>query len=122
ALNLRLLRNEVSRGPAAARNRAVAAGDAPYVAFIDDDVRAEPDLLARQAAMMRARGPNTILIGPLCAPPDWRPTAWNRWEAAQLEVEYGRMARGEYRPTWRQFHTGNAFLPRATFEALGGFD
>ncbi len=121
ALEILVVRNERSAGPGAARNRAVAAGGAPFLAFIDDDVRAEADLVARQLALAQ-RSPRAILIGPLRAPEGWRPTAWNRWEAEQLEVEYARMARGEYTPTWRQFHTGNAFLARETFEATGGFD
>lgn len=122
ALDVLILRNEQSRGPAAARNQAVVAGDAPYIAFIDDDVEAAPDLVARQLALLRGLGPRAILIGPLLAPEGWRPTAWNRWEAEQLLVEYARMERGEYEPTWRQFHTGNAFLERETFESVGGFD
>lgn len=121
-LDLLVLRNESSMGPAAARNRGVASGSAPYIAFIDDDVRADKNLLAEQLLCHERFGDRSIIIGPLRAPEGWEPTAWNRWEANQLEVEYERMERGEYRPTWRQFHTGNAFLPRYAFEELGGFD
>jgi len=32
------------------------------------------------------------------------------------------MARGDYAPTWRQFFTGNAMLPRDLFVAAGGFN
>ena len=32
------------------------------------------------------------------------------------------MLRGDYAPTWRQFHTGNNCLPTAAFRAIGGFD
>src|SRR6185295_4881663 len=68
------------------------------------------------------RGPHSVVIGPLAAPPDWRPTPWNRWEAETVEAEYDRMIRGVYEPTWRQFFTGNAFLRRADFLDAGGFN
>jgi len=121
-LRITVLRHPVSRGPAAARNRAIRHGQAPYIAFIDDDVRCEPDLLERQLERLREGSDRDVIIGPLATPPDWDPTPWNLWEARQVDVEYGRMSRGEYTPTWRQFHTGNAFLARRTIEDAGPFD
>ena len=121
-LRLRVLRRTTSGGPARARNEGVRASEAPYVAFVDDDVCAHPALLARHLAAIERGGRGTVSIGPLLAPGDWRPTPWNRWEAEQLAKEYGRMQRGEYAPTWRQFHTGNACLERRDFLAAGGFD
>src|SRR5690606_20498684 len=111
-LPITVLRHPISRGPAAARNRAIRHGAAPYVAFVDDDVCADPHLIERHLAVVRAVGDHVISIGPLSAPPDWKPTPWNRWEALQVQAEYDRMEAREYVPTWRQFHTGNAFLAR----------
>jgi hypothetical protein len=64
----------------------------------------------------------TVSIGPLLAPLDWRPTAWNRWEAVKLAHEYRRMSEGVYEPTWRQFFTGNAAAHRHLLIEAGGFD
>ncbi|MGE5597679.1 MAG: hypothetical protein ACM3S1_16770, partial [Hyphomicrobiales bacterium] len=44
------------------------------------------------------------------------------WEAHTLAREYGRMQRGVYEPTWRQFFTGNAIVRRADVIAAGGFN
>src|SRR5690606_30900492 len=121
-LSITVLRHPVSRGPAAARNRAVRHGVGRYVAFVDDDVRAAPNLIERHLAVVQAGGDRVISIGPLSAPADWMPTPWNRWEALQLEAEYERMVAGQYEPSWRQFHTGNAFLARRVLDAVGPFD
>ncbi len=123
ALTPTVLRQERRAGPGAARNAGVAESGARYIVFVDDDVCAQPELVARHVAALAAGdGERRAAIGPLAMPPDWRPTPWNLWEARTVDVEYGRMLRGEYRPTWRQFHTGNASLVRADFEAVGGFD
>jgi len=126
-LSLTVLRHPVSRGPAAARNRAIRHGQARYVAFVDDDVCAAPDLIERHLAAVRDAVDHggldeVVSIGPLSAPPDWEPTPWNRWEAMQVQAEYDRMTACEYKPTWRQFHTGNAFVPRSVLETAGLFD
>ena len=39
-----------------------------------------------------------------------------------LYKQYDAMARGGYRPTYRQFFTGNASIPRAAVLEAGGFD
>lgn len=121
ALELTILR-QANGGPSRARNHGASAGESPFIAFLDDDVCADPGLLrAHLDAFAGAAGP-IATFGPLLAPPDWRPTPWNRWEAETLAVEYRRMARGEYAPTYRQFFTGNAMVRRVDFETLGGFD
>jgi GT2 family glycosyltransferase len=119
---LRLLKTDRNSGPAAARNQAVNTSEATFIAFVDDDVAAHAGLLAAHRAVLCRLGENGVSIGPLAAPQDWRPTPWNRWEADSLEIEYRRMQDGEYRPTWRQFFTGNAMLSRRAFLDAGGFD
>lgn len=122
ALEPRVIRTEGNRGPAHARNLGVASSEATYVCFLDDDVRADPHLVATHLdAMSRVAGP-VATFGPLAAPPDWKPTAWNRWEASKVAVEYTRMTAAVYEPTWRQFFTGNAMVERQLLLAAGGFD
>lgn len=119
---LRVVRTPRNAGPAFARNQAASLSDAEYLAFVDDDVVPCPELLAMHLEAHQANGDRSVVIGPLAAPPDWRPQPWTRWEAETVAREYRRMVRGDYRPTWRQFFTGNAFLRREDFLAVGGFN
>ena len=119
---LKFIRTEGNRGPAAGRNLGAAEGHSAFLVFIDDDVVPGADWLERLIAHATDCGPQTVVFGPLLAPADWKPTAWNRWEAETLAAQYRRMERGEYKPTWRQFFTGNALLRRCDFDAAGGFN
>ncbi len=122
-LDLTILALEEHGGPAVARNAGVAASDADYIAFVDDDVEAEPHLLERHLQVAESGdGAWLASIGPMNAPPRWEPQIWSLWEWRQLEAEYHRMIEGVYHGTWRQFHTGNAFVPRAALDAVEGFD
>jgi GT2 family glycosyltransferase len=115
----RVLRQANNGGPARARNTGILATHSEYIAFCDDDVVPEPGWLDSLLSVAR---PGTAAVGPLLAPADWRPRPWNWWEAATLAREYERMERGLYRPTWRQFHTGNALAYRQDVTAAGLFD
>lgn len=122
-LEVRFVRLDRQSGPAAARNAGVAAGDARYIVFIDDDVRPDARLLeVHIAAVEAAPDGRVVSCGPFIAPHDWNPTPWNLWEARQALKEADALTQGVYPPTWRQFHTGNNCLTRATFEEAGGFD
>lgn len=121
AAPVQVIRMNSNEGPARARNLAAARGSAELIAFVDDDVDPSPGWLSAHVAA-HCRSQRLATIGPLLAPPDWRPTPWNWWEAATLAREYRRMAAGVYAPTCRQFFTGNAMVPRTEFEAVGGFD
>ena len=121
-LPVRFLRMESNGGPARARNRGVSESTADLIAFIDDDVVADPLLIERHLAVYEAGPANGVQMGPLAAPRDWHPTPWTLWEARTIATEYDKMVRGLYQPTWRQFFTGNAFLRREDFLAVGGFD
>ena len=119
-LELRVIRIE-NGGPARARNVGLAAGSAPFIAFIDDDVVAAPGWFEAHLGAIGG-APNTASIGPLLAPADWRPTPWNAWEAETLRREYARMELGVYAPTWRQFFTGNALVRRSEVLEAGAFN
>jgi GT2 family glycosyltransferase len=53
AYSLRIERQEVNRGPAAARNRAIRLAKAPLLLFVGDDILPEPDLVRRHLQIHR---------------------------------------------------------------------
>jgi GT2 family glycosyltransferase len=123
SLDLRVVRLETNGGPARARNAGVAQSTARWIVFIDDDVTPDPRLLeVHLAAIQGGDGREVVSLGPFVEPTDWKATPWNRWEAQQAAHETACMLRGDYEPTWRQFHTGNNALARELFVRAGGFD
>lgn len=122
SLPLRLERTACNRGPAHARNLAARATNADLLAFVDDDVVVGEGWLQGHLDALDRAGPHGVSIGPLLPPRGWDATPWTRWEARTLEVEYDRMRRGAYRPSWRQFFTGNSVVQRDDFLAAGGFN
>lgn len=124
-LDVRVIVQPAPSGPAAARNAGVAASLADFVVFLDDDIVPNRTFLATHLDAVTADEPSgapLVSCGPFVEPADWDPTPWNRWEARQARKEADHLARGDYDVTWRQFHTGNNCVPRAAFEAVGGFD
>jgi glycosyltransferase involved in cell wall biosynthesis len=124
-MDVRIARLPTQSGPAAARNAGVALSSAEFVAFVDDDVRADRRLVETHLAAIdgSSEGPDrTVSCGPFLEPVDWVPTPWNLWEARQAKQEAEAMLQGVYAPTWRQCHTGNNCMARTAFLAAGGFD
>jgi GT2 family glycosyltransferase len=125
SLDVRVIRQPRPSGPAAARNAGAAVAVADYIVFIDDDVVADRRLIEVHSEAVRAPHDPAhpiVSFGPFVQPSDWTPTPWNLWEARQAKKEADAMLRGEYEPTWRQFHTGNNCVPTAAFRRAGGFD
>lgn len=124
-LELTLITLTTPSGPAAGRNAGVAASNAEYIVFVDDDVYPNRHFLeAHLAAVTRADDARAPIVscGPFLQPADWEPTPWNLWEARAQKKEADNLVTGVYDVTWRQFHTGNNCLPRSVFVELGGFD
>lgn len=125
ALQCEVVRLASSRGPAAARNAGVDRSNAQFILFLDDDVVADRRLIEVHLEAVRAPGAGAPIVscGPFVQPADWDdPTPWNLWEARQAKKEADALSRGDYAPTWRQFHTGNNCLPLDVFHSVGGFD
>ena len=109
-------------GAAAARNRGAAAAVAPLVLFLDDDMEAEPQLIASHLQAHRAH-PGGVVLGyfrpSMLGRTDHLPTVMvNLWWAER----FAEMARPEYRFTFYDLYTGNVSLPRALFDTAGGFE
>jgi GT2 family glycosyltransferase len=111
-------------GPGAARNAGIERAQGDLIVFVDDDVVAAPELLEQHLRSHDAdEGDGRLVVmGPMLTPADHAPTAWIRWEQDKLDQQYGAMRRGEWAPTFRQFYTGNASLPRRVIAEVGGFD
>jgi glycosyltransferase involved in cell wall biosynthesis len=113
---------QANQGPAAARNHGVALARGDLVLFVDDDVVASPQLVAEHVASHDTVERDAIVIGPMLTPPDFDMRPWVQWEQAMLYKQYEALSAGRFAPTFRQFYTGNASLPRARFTTSGGFD
>ena len=104
-------------GPAAARNRAVRASTAEFVALTDDDCRPAPDWLGRLIAA-HGRAPGALLGGHVV----------NRLEdnvfaaASQSLADYLYAAGGAAAGAAEFFTTNNAAFARGAFLEMGGFD
>lgn len=114
--------SQPNQGPAAARNAGVERAHGELVVFVDDDVVAEPHLLAAHLRAHRELGPKVVVIGPMLDPDDHEMSPWIAWEQRMLAKQYDAMERGVYSATMRQFYTGNASLRREHVHAVGGFD
>ena len=107
-LDLRVLRHDRPRGPAAARNTGWRAVRAATVAFTDDDCTPAPGWLA---ALVDAAGDERVVVQGRVEP---RPDQRHALGPLSHTVEVGDMT--------RLFVTANIAYPRALLDAVGGFD
>ncbi|HXN63111.1 MAG TPA: glycosyltransferase [Acidimicrobiales bacterium] len=107
-LNLRSLRTEPRRGPAAARNRAWRTTAAPVVAFTDDDCVPDPEWL--RAGLAAFEDEARIVVGRTKPPEE------------QLALSAQPFARVMDVGSPDLYETCNVFYRRRELEAVGGFD
>jgi GT2 family glycosyltransferase len=108
-------------GPAAARNRAIAAARAAVCLFINDDTLPRSDLLARHRDFHRRRPEaEAALLGRIDLAPDPPPTPFMRW-LALLHFDYEGIEDPGNAGGGRLF-TGNASVKTALLRRVGGFD
>jgi GT2 family glycosyltransferase len=120
---VQVLRQE-NQGPAAARNRGVAAACGDLIVFLGDDIIVEPDYLAHLYAAYQAHpGELRGILGHTRYAPASIPTPFGRWldKESGLQFDYRRAQPG--RPLgWRFFYTSNILVPRDALVKMGGFN
>src|SRR5207253_1473051 len=89
--------------------------------FLDDDVTPTEHLIQRHLAVHQ-RDPDSVVIGPMLAPPGLRMAPWLEWDADRLQKQYHAIIAGSYLPSPRQFYTANASVRRSHARTVGGFD
>jgi GT2 family glycosyltransferase len=107
-LNLRTLRADTPRGPAAARNRAWRTTSAPMVAFTDDDCVPDPEWL--RAGLAAAGGAARIVVGRTKPPEEQMALAAQPFSRV-MDVQSSDL-----------YETCNVFYRRRELETVGGFD
>ena len=119
---LAVLRQEGS-GPAAARNRGIAAASAPACLFIGDDSLPTEDLIDRHLEFHRAHPePTEALLGLVVPAPPLDASTLQWWlheDGAQFG--YAALVPGQTVPP-SCFWTSNVSVKRALLRQAGGFD
>ena len=115
-----VVRHQRAAGPAQARNAGAAATSAPLIAFVDSDVRPEPDWLA--GLIGHFADPRVAAVAPRVSVPAGD-GAVSAYEAARSPLDLGDEP-GLAGPGRRLGFVPAAALVvrRSAFEASGGFD
>ncbi len=109
ALQLRAIRHDLQRGPAASRNTGWRSARGTLIAFTDDDCRADP-IWIQAALSTYASREGAIVQGRTL--PDPHDAADRGLRTRTVSVE----------SLGPQYETCNVFYPRDVLERLGGFD
>lgn len=112
---------QANAGPAVARNAGVEQAKGELIVFLDDDVVPAPAFVAQHIDSHAAEDGDLAVIGPLGSLPNYD-QPWVAWEQLKVEAQYSAMAAGLYLPTYRQFWTGNASVPKRVILEAGGFN
>jgi GT2 family glycosyltransferase len=123
SISVRLLRQE-NAGPAAARNRGVAAASGRLIAFVGDDVIVERSYVRSLYHGYMQHGDELHgVLGHTHYREDCIPTPFGRWldTDSGFQFEYREVKEG-VPLAFDQFYTSNVLLSRSAFERAGGFD
>jgi glycosyltransferase involved in cell wall biosynthesis len=105
-------------GASTARNRGVAEAHGLHCLFVDDDVVADPNLVAEHLQAQHAhRG--VVGIGRIDRILPHRAPRWARLQAMAWHGHFDRLA--DRTPTWNDCYAGNLCVPRDAFLRVGGF-
>jgi len=107
-------------GQPGALNRGIREAQSPYCLFLDDDIMANPQLLAEHLHAHREH-PKAVVIGQITislpADAGWYPRAFARgWQD-----HYFLLNQADNNLTWEDCYSGNMSAPREQLLACGGF-
>jgi peptidoglycan/xylan/chitin deacetylase (PgdA/CDA1 family) len=106
-------------GVGRARNRGAERASGRFLLFLDDDMIADPMLLAEHLGAQQ-RGHDIVGLGPMLLLPHAKPSRWARWRQERRMRYFERFVNG--RPlSFIDCWGGNLCLPRELFLAVGGF-
>jgi glycosyltransferase involved in cell wall biosynthesis/peptidoglycan/xylan/chitin deacetylase (PgdA/CDA1 family) len=111
--------SQANSGQHIARNLGAARARGQYLLFLDDDIVAEPQLVAEHLRLHREQD-NVVGIGQITlklAGTDW----YTQRFAEGWREHYGQLNQTERPPDWRDGYGGNISVSRAAFAAVGGF-
>lgn len=114
---LKALAHDVNRGRAAARNTAIRATEGDVVIFLDDDMRADPRLVATHAWFHDTHG-SAAAIGNAVTAPELGESLLFRY----IDSRGVHKIRPGARSPARYFVTNNASVPREALIDAGLFD
>ena len=121
ALPLCLIEQD-SRGPAAARNRGIAAARGKVCLFIGDDTWPRSDLVERHWRLHRRRPePHAALLGHVEWAPESRPSPFMRWLNSGVQFDFGQITDPQD-VSGSCFYTANVSAKTSFLLANGGFD
>jgi GT2 family glycosyltransferase/peptidoglycan/xylan/chitin deacetylase (PgdA/CDA1 family) len=110
---------QANAGPAAARNAGAAAATGKVLVFLDDDMRADPQLLAEYERSLR--GGADVVMGNIPLDPAAPDTMFSRgvatWASQRADQFHGEKAISA-----AEMLSGNIGMRRELFESVGGFD
>lgn len=112
---------QAESGAATARNAGAKQAKGTLLVFLDDDMRADPELL--KSHWEGQRDIPCLLVGFFSTPPAWRSehplaASGNVW----WDNRFRRMSQPGYRHTYRDVCTGNMSVSRTDFLATGCFN
>jgi glycosyltransferase involved in cell wall biosynthesis len=107
-------------GRAQNRNLGAARAEGDTLVFLDHDMLAAPDLLAKHADRLSGLGDTGIVVGCVPVAKACRQHPVGRYLAAKWERRLDALARNPADPFLMQ--SGNFSIRREFFERLGGFD
>ncbi len=111
------------RGPGAARNRGAALAEGDVILFLDDDITAAPDLLARHLRAHRVGADERIVcLGQVRTQPGGTLSGWEAYLSARYGEHYAKLAAPGYQLDFWDCLSGNFSLSRALWARSGGFD
>ena len=110
------------RGPAAARNKGIAAARGSACLFIGDDTWPRADLVERHGRLHRRRPePELALLGHVEWAPESRPSPFMDWLNCGIQFDFDQIADPED-VRGSCFYTANVSAKTAFVLANGGFD